>query len=358
MARTWAKQVGDLKILEALYHHKYLRGKVLTQISGHTPQKGRDRISALKRQGLISGEAFVKPTKAGARVMNKKVAAIYYLTRKGVVAVKSLITKEAIHGDERGKRPNEEEKEKAYRVSLLLEGLFDIYDTFSAPAGYKTDQDIPNFVPIALVNGNNLIFFDNLDKQRNMTQKIIVECHRLQDRFQNQNTLILTENTRSRNNFVNYSIENYGQEERILVQGDFDAIRYLLDPAQEFKNCFLNSGIEIEELDTPYDGCHYVIDGELANIFDIVGMPAKTLRRVKRAPGIIHLLVSNPSEQKRLFTHYPDYETNENIVVHDLSKLLENDEDIFISAKPPQGDDKWAQALRNYTEQRGEDASL
>ncbi len=351
MARTWSRQEGDLKILEALHKYKYLRGKVLTKISGYTQAKGHDRISALKRQGLIIGEAYVKQEKAATRVVNKKVAAIYYLTTKGLVTIKTILGEE-VNGEERGRKPSEEEKERAYRASLLLEGLSDIYDTFSAPAGYKIKQDIPNFVPIGLVNRNTLIFFDKPEKSRNMISKIVTECHRLQERFQSHETLILTTDERKRNNFVSYSIEHYGQTERILAQDDYTGIRYLLAPDQEFKNYFISSGIEIEELDKPYDGCSYIIDREMANIFDVVGLPAKTLRRVKRTNGKIYLLVSNDRERKTLYKHYPEYQDNEDTVVIELGRqILLNHEAFTIKEEPLQGEDKWAKALQGYASQ-------
>lgn len=351
MARTWSKQEGDLRMLEALYKYKYLRGKVLTKISGYGERKGHDRISALKRQGLIVSEAYVKQEKAVTRVVNKKVAAIYYLTSKGLVTIKTILG-ETINGEERGRKPSEEEKERVYRVSLLLEGLIDIYNTFSAPAGYKNQQDIPNFVPIGIVNGNTLIFFDKPNKSRNMIPKILTECHRLQERIGGINTLILTTDERRRNNFVGYSIEHYGQTERILAQDDYTGIRYLLDPNQNFKNLFVNKEIQIEELDKPYDGCSYIIDGELANIYDVVGMPAKILRRVKRTNGKVYILVSNDKERKTLYKHYPEYQNNENIVVYEAGREVLLTPNVFmVLDEPPQGEDKWAKALRDFAYQ-------
>ncbi len=359
MPRTWAKQDGDLKILEALYRYKFLRGKVLTLISGYGERKGYDRIAALKRQGLMVGEALVKPDKIGKRVVNKKVAAIYYLTTKGVVTVKTLITKETLRGDERGKKPTDDEKERAYRASVLLENLIDMYDSFNSPTGFKSQQGIPNFIPIDLVYGNNLIFFAKSGP--NMKQRITTECHALQERIGGINTLILSVDERRRNNFVDYCIENYGQTERILAQDDFVGIRYLLDPDQNFKNYFINSGIEIKELDKPYDGCSYIIDGELANIFDVVGMPAKILRRVKRTNGKIYLLVSNYKELKALYKHYPEYQDNENIIVIELGRQILLNQNAFApSEEPLQDEDKWAKALRDFAHQdtRRDDLSL
>ncbi|KUG05078.1 hypothetical protein ASZ90_017567 [hydrocarbon metagenome] len=359
MARTWSKQEGDLKMLEALYRHKFLRGKVLTKISGYEERKGHDRISALKRQGLIATEPLVRPDRIGKRVVNKKVAAIYYLTLKGVATTKKLIYEEQMNGSERSRKPNDDEKERAYRVSLLMENLIDMYDSFGSPTGFKALQGIPNFIAMDLVYGNNLIFFGKSGP--NMKQKITTECHALQERINAINTLILTADERRRTNFVDYSIEHYGQTERILAQDDYMGIRYLLDSNQDFKNLFVNKEIQIEELEKPYDGCYYIIDGELANIYDVVGMPPKILRRVKRTNGKVYLLVSNDKERKTLYKHYPEYQDNENIVVYEVGReILLNPNTFTLIEEPLQGDDQWANALQDFAYQntRGDDVSL
>ncbi len=307
----------------------------------------------------MATEPLVKPDRIGKRVVNKKVAAIYYLTTKGVVIVKTLITKETLRGDERGKKPTDDEKERAYRVSLLMENLIDMYDSFGSPTGFKSQQGIPNFIPIDLVYGNNLIFFGKSGP--NMKQKITTECHALQERIGGINTLILTTDERRRNNFVGYSIEHYGQTERILAQDDYTGIRYLLDSNQHFKNLFVDKEIQIEELDKPYDGCFYIIDGELANIYDVVGMPPKILRRVKRTNGKVYLLVSNDKERKTLYKHYPEYQDNENIVVYEVGReILLNPNTFTLIEEPLQGDDQWANALQDFAYQntRRDDLSL
>lgn len=341
MARKWSRQDGDLKMLKALYKHKYLRGKILTLISGNSEQKGYDRISALKRQGLIASEAHIRQETVGSRVLNKKVAAIFYLTTKGTITTKNLITENSATGEERGRKPAIEEKERAYRTSLLLEGLIDLYDTFVSPTDYKLQQSIPNFIPIDLVYEEKLIFFD----KPQMKQRITTECQGLQERFSGIRTLILTEGERQRINLVNYCKENYGQNELALPQDDFTAIRHILTPDHSFENYFSNNGFEIEELKKPLNGSNYLVNDEPANIYDIVGMPAKVLRRVKRASGKVYLLVSSPQEQKILYRHYPEYQDDKNIVVYVLSEILSKDPKAL---HPEPSQDKWASALECY----------
>lgn len=347
MTRVWSKQDGDLKILEALYKHKYLRGKTLTLISGFGEKKGYDRISAMKRQGLISGETVVRQVEVGKRIINKKVAAIYYLTTKGTLVVKDIILKEVITGEERGRRPTEDDKNRAYQVSLILEGLFDMYDSFSPPAEYKTQQEIPNFVPIDLVCGNNIIFIDKHNGAgKNMHQKILLRCQSLQDRFNKKvNSIILSSNDRNRNSLVKFNAEHYGQEERIVLQSDFISLRYLLNPGQNFRNYFLNTEADIEDLKTPQDGCSYIINGEPANIFDIVGMPPRTLRRVKRASGKIYLGLSNYQEIRTLEKYYPEVARQDNVELLVLKALLQADPNI-LSAPGANNTDKWAQVIK------------
>ena len=336
-------------MLKALYKHRYLRGKVLALISGNSEQKGYDRIAALKKQGLVASETLVKQQRCGSRVINKKVASIYYLTTKGTVAVKILLGLDDLTGEERGRKPTESEMERAYRVSLLLEGLIELYEGFESPAEYKAQQGLPNFVPVNLIYGENLIFFEKTNS--NIRHRVVAECHAMQERLGGIRTIILTEGESQRANLVSYCIQNYGQNELVLPEYDFAGIRYLLTPEQSLKNYFLNN-FDFEELDQPIDGYKYMVNGELTNIFDIVGMPPRVLRRVKRASSPKYLLVSSPKEKNLFYRHYPEHKEDPDTIVYVLSEILKANPDAMSPAKE-QTHDKWARIFQNYVQRMG-----
>ena len=164
-------------------------------------------------------------------------------------------------------------------------------------------------------------------------------------------TIILTEGESQRANLVSYCIQNYGQNELVLPEYDFAGIRYLLTPEQSLKNYFLNN-FDFEELDQPIDGYKYMVNGELTNIFDIVGMPPRVLRRVKRANSPKYLLVSSPKERNLFYRHYPEHESDPDTIVYVLSEILKANPDAMSPAKE-QTHDKWARIFQNYVQTDG-----
>lgn len=332
LARKWEKQEADLKILEALYKHKYLRGKILTMIAGVGEKKGYERLSALSRQGFIVNDTLTKSINIGTtqrpRYTNRKVAAIFYLTARGIVTVKEEILKEMPDGKERTRRPDTETCEDAYRISLLLENMFDIYDQFIPVAEYKVKNNLTNFIPLDLAHKNGMIFLEKGSGQSDK-KNLLLLCQSMAERFNKPQTLILTSNNRNRSELLTFWKENYGQNERILPENDILAIRHILTGNPSFEDSFKT----FIKLPTPQNGYQYLINGEFAHFYDLVGLPAKQLRRAVKTEGKIYIGISNDEEQKNLERLYP--------------QLLQKDLEIITleSIKNTIKEDPWSELL-------------
>lgn len=340
LPRVWTKQESDLKIMEALYKYKFLRGKILAMISGKNNEKrGYERISAMLRQGLIANETLTKLCKAKNGVtFNKKVASIYFLTTRGIVVYKKEILGHDLDGNERGRKPDEEALEKAYRTSVLLEELFNLYPGFISPAEYKIEKDLPNFFPIDLIYGNTYLFYDK-NTSSSARKKLFMNCQSIaerQDKFQN---LILTANERSKSSLLTYWKDNYGYDERILTEKDYEGIRHVITVGQGFKN-YLFQNHQYEELVAPQNGCKYLIDGNSAMFYDLVGLPQRTIRKLKHTSGQLWLGFSNPQEVKLFNRLYPDV-LNLNPQILLLEEIKESEE------KSSDIRDRWSKVIDN-----------
>ena len=99
----------------------------------------------------------------------------------------------------------------------------------------------------------------------------MAECHAMQERLGGIRTIILTEGESQRANLVTTAYRTTGKTSWCCPSMTLQVYAICL-PEQSLKNYFLNN-FDFEELDQPIDGYKYMINGELTNIFDIVGMP-------------------------------------------------------------------------------------
>lgn len=308
MARKWAKQEIDLRILKALYDHKYLRGKTLAMIGNEGEKRGYERISALEKQGFLSKETLVKRVNIGPireeKYMNRKVAAIYYLTARGECIVKENITHEEISGTEKTRRPIEQRMVSAYSLSLLLEQLFDLYDEIIPVLEYKRKNNLANFLPILMAHKKAMFFLD--DASPSSRKNLFLQAQSLAERFERSSLVVLVKGKRSHYELLNYYKENYGQDELILHVENIYGIRHILSDRQIFKNYFKLNDIDFEELSSPKGGYSYKIDGEYAHLYDLVGLPAKRMRRIRKLDGKIYIGITSQEEVKLLNRLYPE----------------------------------------------------
>lgn len=323
MARKWAKQEIDLRILKALYEHRYLRGKILVMIGGEGEKRGYERIGALTKQGFMVGETLVKKVKIGSvkeqDFMNRKVAVIYYLTAKGIAVVKEEVLGERPDGKEKTRKPTESQVLDAYRLSLIFEQLFDLYDEFIPVADYKKENNLVNFLPLLMAHKKAMFLLD--EETVSLRRNLLLQCQSMSERIDIPAVVILTTGKRSHYELLNFWKENYGQNELIIYKENLYGIRHVLSDKQIFKNYFKLNNIPFKRLPIPQNGFSYKIGDEYAHYYDLVGLPAKELRRVRKAEGKIYIGITNQEEIELLKRLYPEIAKKE-IEYLELENLL------------------------------------
>jgi len=358
--KKWMKQDADLKILESLYRHKYLRAKTLAIISGKKDLKrGYERVKILERMGLLESKPFRKTVDIGTskkpRNNNRKVATIYYLTRQGIMLVKDLITGEEISETERTRPPEEESKDRIYRRCILFENLGLDIEEFVPVKQFKEEYSLTNFIQIDMIHRDTVIFFAQGGK---LTDKrtLIKQSNMLRERYYiNKQILILTENEGDKNALIRFWKDNYGMDERILCENDYQGIRHLINPESKFEN-YLASVADLKKPGTSPKNCAYMIDGQPANIYDLVGLPQSDLRKLNREKYKAYICLTDQKEIKILEKIYPEI-LKKNMEIFTLAEIGNREEIHMLTKKtePEQQKDPWANIPIGTQEGRWQD---
>lgn len=314
MGRHWAKNEIDIEILTLVDKHKALTGTTISVLaSPKNHQKGYDRLKALKKLGLVEGCKYMEEVAGRKQRKTKKVGVLYYLTTPGVAEVKKIKGEEP-NGKERNQRPDEESMRTFYQASIILQN---IPLEFSDPREFKNEHNFVNFYTVDLLYDDWQIIIQRKNttdyKRRLLDQSMISESKNLSKR------IILCSSPAKIKAMLDFwnTGKNHGPNVRLLLQNDYENIQQVLEgkTLQNIIQTINITGHSIVQYPTIQDGYEYEIDGTPTNVYDLIGFPARVIRKLlKESPGS-YIGVADEESKELIGKWYPSLIEKHTLIV-------------------------------------------